>query len=72
MTYYAVRCPCGFTDCNDWHVSGVARTQGVSFTEQQARSVAYLLNQMEDGDVDNNVASVRVDGQEYVPLKGGE
>lgn len=48
MTHYAFPCPCGHPVCKNWMVSGVAAVQGVSFTEQQARAVAGLLNFMNE------------------------
>ena len=46
--YTVSRCQCGHRACRDWHVSPVAATQGVKFTEVQARVVACVLNAMED------------------------
>lgn len=43
-TYRAVPCGCRSPVCNHWHVSPVADVQCVSFTEEQARAVATLLN----------------------------
>lgn len=48
MAHYAFPCPCGHQSCKNWMVSDVAAFQGVSFTEQQARAVAGLLNFMEE------------------------
>ncbi len=45
--YSARRCPCGHPSCKSWHVDPVAAVQSVSFTEEQARAVAELLNKME-------------------------
>ena len=45
-TYTAVPCPCKQKGCEDWHVSNVARVQGVEFTQDQAVAVAKLLNRM--------------------------
>jgi len=39
------RCPCGSSSCHDWHVEGYATVQGVKFSENEARAVAYLLEQ---------------------------
>lgn len=47
MSQYTARpCPCGQAGCSSWHVSGVARVQGVSFTREQAEATAALLNAM--------------------------
>lgn len=48
MTHFAFPCPCGYPNCKNWMVSGVAEYQGVSFTEHQARAVAGLLNFMDE------------------------
>lgn len=48
MTYFAKPCPCGHPVCKNWFVEPVAAYQGVSFTEEQARAVAALLNVMEE------------------------
>jgi hypothetical protein len=47
MTYYAVKCPCKSKACTYWHVDPVASIQGVSFTEEQAKAVAELLNKLQ-------------------------
>ena len=45
MTHYTARpCPCGHESCEDWHVRPVASVPGVSFTENQAKIVAMMLN----------------------------
>lgn len=42
----AQRCRCGHRACRHWHVSPQAIVQGVSFDEEEARTVAGLLNLM--------------------------
>lgn len=48
IVYRAIRCPCGHRACKSWMVDPVAAVQGVRFDERQARSVANLLNTMEN------------------------
>lgn len=43
----ASKCPCGDKGCVSWHVEPMAAIQGVSFTEEQAHAVAWLLNKMD-------------------------
>lgn len=47
MTYKATPCSCGYPTCKNWFVEPVADIQGVSFTEEQARLVAVVLNAVE-------------------------
>lgn len=42
--YVAKPCPCGHRFCKQWHVHPIAAFQGVSFTEEQAKLVAGVLN----------------------------
>ena len=46
--YKSIRCNCGDDGCSDWHVTPGADVHGVSFTEEQAKAIASLLNGMEE------------------------
>lgn len=48
--FKAIPCACGFHTCRSWHVFPSADVQGVAFTEEQAKRVAELLNEMEKED----------------------
>ena len=42
--YRAVKCPCGHPVCKSWMVSPPAFVAGVNFTEEEAKTVADVLN----------------------------
>lgn len=71
MTHYrAMKCPCGFASCNSWLVDPVAAVQCVSFTREQAETVAELLNRMEAGDRNPLKRSARPNEKAARLLKG--
>lgn len=53
--YSASPCPCGHKACHSWVVEPAAATQGVSFTEVQARCVAELLNRATEEEKEKKV-----------------